>query len=67
MPTRARGGLIQAARRHLMANHNCDHTIWKYRSGQNRCEECQDWLPRFIFECLQCRILMCRRCRYNRI
>ncbi|KAI1661645.1 IBR finger domain-containing protein [Daldinia decipiens] len=51
----------------LRENHECGHSSWRYRSGNYRCEECRDTLPSYIFECCQCNIMACRRCRYNRL
>lgn len=39
----------------------------KGRGGVHECEECNNTLPLFIYECRQCRILACRRCRFNRL
>ncbi|KAI0128464.1 RING finger protein [Xylariales sp. AK1849] len=51
----------------LRANHQCDHRDWQRMSGRHECESCNDVLPCFIYECSQCNILACRRCRYNRL
>ncbi|RDA95856.1 hypothetical protein CP533_5165 [Ophiocordyceps camponoti-saundersi (nom. inval.)] len=58
---------IQQAANYLMENHECDHDRWRGRGGEYRCEECHHWLDRFIYECRQCRIQVCRRCRFNRL
>lgn len=52
---------------HLRENHNCDHARWRYMPGRHQCEECHFTLPQYIFECRQCRILACNRCRRNRL
>ncbi|KAL2177459.1 uncharacterized protein P884DRAFT_200668 [Thermothelomyces heterothallicus CBS 202.75] len=54
-------------RQNLMLNHECEHRAWRSRGGSRRCEECYDVLPLFIYECVQCRIMACRRCRFNRL
>ncbi|KAK3995554.1 hypothetical protein QBC44DRAFT_19021 [Cladorrhinum sp. PSN332] len=61
-----RAALVERER-NLIQNHQCQHGSWAYRSGSHRCEECHCRLPSFIFECEQCQILACRRCRYNRL
>jgi hypothetical protein len=45
--------------------HNCDHESWQYVRGEHRCEECYHTLPSYIFECRQCHIQACNRCRKN--
>ena len=51
----------------LRERHNCVHENWRYTPGPHQCEECYHNLPRYIFECRQCRILACSRCRRNRL
>ncbi|KAI1808476.1 hypothetical protein F4811DRAFT_559200 [Daldinia bambusicola] len=51
----------------LQEYHGCEHDDWTHRYGTFRCEECRDVLREYIFECCQCNILACRRCRYNRL
>ncbi|KAL5604413.1 hypothetical protein BROUX41_002385 [Berkeleyomyces rouxiae] len=50
----------------LRNHHECDHEQWQWIAGRHRCDQCRDWLREYIFECTQCRITSCRRCRYNR-
>jgi len=50
----------------LRTRHNCSHDSWRYVRGRHQCEECRHLLPSYIFECNQCRILACNRCRRNR-
>ncbi|KAH7010532.1 hypothetical protein EDB80DRAFT_839914 [Ilyonectria destructans] len=57
----------QREMRNLVQNHECDHQNWAYHGGRHQCEECHDWLPHYIFECGQCRIQACNRCRHNRL
>jgi hypothetical protein len=64
---RVRADLVEQARANLIANHECEHTSWRSLDGSHQCEECFDILPNYIYECRQCRILACRRCRYNRL
>ncbi|KAK0740464.1 hypothetical protein B0T18DRAFT_332669 [Schizothecium vesticola] len=67
LPAVQRRNLIERERRNLVENHVCDHRQWKGRGGVHECEECNNTLPLFIYECRQCRILACRRCRFNRL
>ncbi|KAI8722998.1 RING-type domain-containing protein [Fusarium sp. LHS14.1] len=64
---RDRALLVERERRNLIENHECAHVFWEWRRGRHRCEECHDMLPTFIFECRQCHIMVCRRCRLNRL
>ncbi|KAI1266436.1 hypothetical protein F5Y18DRAFT_416309 [Xylariaceae sp. FL1019] len=58
---------IDRIMQNLLANHECDHDRWKGRGGPRRCEECGHVMPIFIYECRQCNIMACRRCRYHRL
>ncbi|KAI1150465.1 hypothetical protein F4825DRAFT_468172 [Nemania diffusa] len=58
---------IERIMEHLRQNHECDHERWISRKRRAECEECHDVMPLFIYECRQCSILACRRCRYNRL
>lgn len=58
---------VNQAAANLRERHNCTHENWRYVSGSHRCEECYYVLPRYIFECRQCQILACQRCRRNRL
>ncbi|ORY58144.1 uncharacterized protein BCR38DRAFT_353683 [Pseudomassariella vexata] len=51
----------------LVQNHECTHEGWRRRGGPAGCEECGNEMPLFIFECRQCHIMACRRCRYHRL
>ncbi|KAI2625647.1 hypothetical protein GGR54DRAFT_509014 [Hypoxylon sp. NC1633] len=64
--TTARQAGIGRIMDNLRVNHECDHSSWRSQ-GPNLCEECGDWLPVFIYECRQCNIMACRRCRFNRL
>ncbi|THY93488.1 hypothetical protein D6C93_05612 [Aureobasidium pullulans] len=59
--------LVNQIRDNLEANHECDHEKWRWINGPHRCEECNFQLPNYIFECRQCRIRACWRCRRNRL
>ncbi|RYP54640.1 hypothetical protein DL770_010955 [Monosporascus sp. CRB-9-2] len=52
---------------HLAAHHECEHALWQEQRGPRMCEECGDEMPIFIYECQQCHIMACRRCRYHRL
>jgi hypothetical protein len=52
---------------HLRERHHCEHGSWRYVPGPHQCEECYYNLPQYIFECRQCRIMACNRCRRNRL
>ncbi|KAF6826810.1 IBR finger domain-containing protein [Colletotrichum plurivorum] len=62
-----RAQMVQREARYLVENHECIHNSWKYRSGVFSCEECYNVLPQYIYECRQCRIRACRRCRFHRL
>ncbi|KAK1721081.1 IBR finger domain-containing protein [Colletotrichum lupini] len=63
----ARAQRVEREAHNLVENHQCVHPTWRSRSGGFRCEECHDFLREFIYECAQCRIHACRRCRHNRL
>ncbi|KAI0145151.1 hypothetical protein GGR57DRAFT_517360 [Xylariaceae sp. FL1272] len=65
--TTAREEGIDRIMQNLLANHECEHERWKGRCGPRQCEECGDVMPIFIYECRQCNIMACRRCRYHRL
>ncbi|KAK0761166.1 hypothetical protein N5P37_006112 [Trichoderma harzianum] len=62
-----RAALVQRARNHLVRNHQCTHRNWTSRRGAFRCDECHEQMPDYIFECQNCSIHACRRCRFNRL
>ena len=61
----ARDLRIAAAVEHLRVNHVCDHEGWRWIRGQSPCEECHHVLKEYIFECRQCNLRACNRCRRN--
>ena len=63
----ARERQVDQAAAHLRERHNCVHENWGFVRGPHQCEECYHTLPQYIFECRQCRILACNRCRRNRL
>ncbi|GAB1727524.1 hypothetical protein NU195Hw_g537t1 [Hortaea werneckii] len=52
---------------HLQTHHDCDHDRWRWVQGRHQCEECLCTLPQYIFECRQCHLRACNRCRRNRL
>ncbi|KXH25105.1 IBR finger domain-containing protein [Colletotrichum salicis] len=63
----ARAQRVEREAHNLVENHQCAHPTWRNRHGGFRCEECHDFLREYIYECAQCRIHACRRCRQNRL
>ncbi|PVH70490.1 hypothetical protein DL98DRAFT_135935 [Cadophora sp. DSE1049] len=58
---------VQDAVQNLRQRHLCDHQSWQYVRGPHQCEECRHQLPSYIFECRQCNIQACNRCKLNRL
>lgn len=67
VPTSSRNPNIDALMAHLLGNHECSHDKWRWIKGPHRCEECHYRLPSYIFECKQCMLQACNRCRRNRL
>ncbi|KII92508.1 hypothetical protein PLICRDRAFT_104254, partial [Plicaturopsis crispa FD-325 SS-3] len=59
--------LIREAMDHLRENHECEHSVWRYRHGGGHCVTCNDHLPKYLLRCAGCNLLACRRCRQNRL
>ncbi|KAB8267157.1 IBR finger domain protein [Aspergillus minisclerotigenes] len=59
--------LVAQTIQELRENHECTHDRWKFIRGPHGCEECYHRLPEYIFECRQCRLQACNRCRRNRL
>ncbi|OJJ42378.1 hypothetical protein ASPZODRAFT_137305 [Penicilliopsis zonata CBS 506.65] len=59
--------LVERTMQELRENHECNHSRWRFINGPHRCEECSHYLYRYIFECTQCRLQACNRCRRNRL
>ncbi|RMY82301.1 hypothetical protein D0861_07947 [Hortaea werneckii] len=62
-----RTSLIEEVFAHLQIHHDCDHDRWRWVKGRHQCEECLFTLPQYIFECRQCHLRACNRCRRNRL
>lgn len=58
---------VEHAVQNLRERHECEHQRWIYVCGPHICEECHHTLPQYIFECRQCRLQACNRCRRNRL
>ena len=58
---------VEQAAENLRERHECNHQSWTYVHGPHECEECHYQLPQYIFECRQCRLRACNRCRRNRL
>lgn len=58
---------IAEAVEHLRVNHACLHAKWRWTRGKHQCEECRHVLKDYIFECRQCKLQACNRCRRNRL
>ncbi|KAK0666973.1 hypothetical protein QBC41DRAFT_396779 [Cercophora samala] len=67
LPAWQRANLVEQERQNQIINHECQHERWSSLQGRHRCDECHHTLPNYIYECRQCRIMACRRCRYNRL
>ncbi|KAK1989245.1 IBR finger domain-containing protein [Colletotrichum cereale] len=67
-----RQAAVLRAQVYIQENHECDHTAWRSvnidRNTRHlrECEGCNERMPFFIYQCRQCEISACRRCRYNR-
>ena len=46
---------------------SCDVDTPLYNVYRSPCEECYHNLPGYIFECRQCHIMACNRCKRNRL
>ncbi|KAI6112098.1 hypothetical protein EDD16DRAFT_1604389, partial [Pisolithus croceorrhizus] len=58
--------MIREMAERLRVDHDCQHT-WKYRHGGGSCENCHHALPLYLFRCFGCAMLVCNRCRRNRL
>lgn len=63
----ARQRRIDEMRQRLVADHECAHQSWTRIEGPRDCEECGDEMPLWLNECRQCHIMVCRRCKLNRL
>ncbi|KAK4996026.1 hypothetical protein LTR66_004278 [Elasticomyces elasticus] len=63
----ARDLRIAHAIANLRENHECAHERWRFIRGPHVCEVCHNHLRQYIFECRQCNLYACNRCRRNRL
>lgn len=63
----SRNQRIADAMQLLRDNHERKRDRWRWIRGPRRCEECRYLLREYIFECRQCRLQACNRCRRNRL
>ncbi|EFQ30658.1 IBR finger domain-containing protein [Colletotrichum graminicola] len=67
-----RQAAVQQAQIYIEENHDCNHAFWRSISINPNtrhlgwCLGCDERMSVFIYQCRQCEILACRRCRYNR-
>ncbi|KAG5958948.1 hypothetical protein E4U56_005241 [Claviceps arundinis] len=59
--------LLERTRQNLVQNHECANHRWKGLKQAGHCEQCDDYMPHFVYECRNCMTIACRRCRYNRL
>ncbi|KAK5123511.1 hypothetical protein LTR85_002549 [Meristemomyces frigidus] len=61
---------VAAAAEHLREHHECDHERFRGIREQGReyqCETCNETYRTWIYQCRQCWITICNRCRHNRL
>jgi len=59
--------LVNRAVEQLRDNHECNHPSWTLRQGAARCEECHNYLAKYILCCRSCQMRACVRCTRNRL
>ncbi|KAK7559004.1 hypothetical protein IWX48DRAFT_670636 [Phyllosticta citricarpa] len=63
----AANAFFQTLNDRLRQNQDCLHDQWSYIRGAHRGETCNYQMPNYIFECQQCLLRSCSRCRRNRL
>lgn len=58
---------IAVAVEFLRQNPHCEHDAWDQINGPHKCDECSYRMPKFRFQCRQCGVQFCQRCRRNRL
>lgn len=58
-----RDRLIRRKMENILETHDCNHESWLYRRDSRRCDGCREDLPDYLYQCLQCRFRVCRRCK----
>ncbi|CAN8097457.1 unnamed protein product [Discula destructiva] len=66
-PDYARQRRLEQVRQQLLDDHDCEHVSWRRIGGPRNCEECGDRMPLWLNVCKQCSIMVCRRCKLNRL
>ncbi|KAI5997299.1 hypothetical protein F5J12DRAFT_725270, partial [Pisolithus orientalis] len=59
--------MIREMAARLQVDHDCQHLNWEYRSGRGRCQICHHVLSLYLYRCAGCEMLVCNRCRRNRL
>ncbi|KAI0757199.1 hypothetical protein C8Q80DRAFT_1215891 [Daedaleopsis nitida] len=59
------GQVVQREVARLRENHDCLHR-WRYVTGGGNCDGCGHYLHLFLFNCSDCQLWACARCRRNR-
>ncbi|KAI6142589.1 hypothetical protein BKA82DRAFT_742921 [Pisolithus tinctorius] len=59
--------MIREMAARLQVDHDCQHLNWEYRSGRGRCQICHHALSLYLYRCAGCEMLVCNRCRRNRL
>ncbi|KAF3763266.1 hypothetical protein M406DRAFT_49512 [Cryphonectria parasitica EP155] len=67
LPAAARSDMVAQVRQQLINDHECAHNSWRRIDGPRECEECGDKMPIWLNVCRRCNIMVCRRCRFNRV
>lgn len=60
----ARDDQINEVARRVRANYACPHPgAWTRIERPHHCETCRDFLDRYILECPDCQLRVCKWCR----
>ena len=65
-----RDAQIQRTAQHLREHHECDHERFQcVREGgaDFECEVCSEVYYNWIYQCRQCLMIACNKCRHNRV
>lgn len=67
LPLQALNQYVRNVANELRDNAECRHNgRWICVRGAGRCEECNHFLPQYLFRCCRCQLMACNRCRRNR-
>lgn len=67
LPEDEHDAMVARARVQLIDDHECRHGSWRRIGGPRDCEECGHTMPIWLNVCRQCDIMVCRRCKFNRV